>query len=162
MLKDMKRPTPAMFIALVALFFSIGGAGLAASRYLITSTHQIAPAVLKHLEKPGLRGLTGAQGATGSAGVMGAPGASAVPEYTDAVSGNDTSVIAGATIIVAVFCPPGTQAEGGGYRASGMTVDANIPDAPNGWQITVTNQTGGTLQATPWVTCRGTAAALAS
>lgn len=39
----MKRPSPAVVISCVALFFSLAGAGLAASRYLITSANQIKP-----------------------------------------------------------------------------------------------------------------------
>ena len=46
-----RRPSPATIIASVALFFSLTGAGLAASHYLITSTRQIAPNVLRQLRQ---------------------------------------------------------------------------------------------------------------
>jgi Collagen triple helix repeat (20 copies) len=65
-----KRPNPATAIALIALFFSLGGVSLAAARYVITSTAQIKPSVLKEL-----RGKRGPAGPAGPAGVDGVPGA---------------------------------------------------------------------------------------
>jgi hypothetical protein len=44
-----KRPSPASIIATIALFVALGGTGLAASRYIITSTSQIKPSVLSEL-----------------------------------------------------------------------------------------------------------------
>jgi hypothetical protein len=71
----MKRPSPAMAVSLIALFFSLGGVGLAARRYIITSTSQIKPSVRKQLRgKTGPRGPQGPQGATGSAGAAGGQG----------------------------------------------------------------------------------------
>jgi hypothetical protein len=82
----MKRPSPATAIALVALFFSLGGVGLAASHYLITSTSQIKPSVLKDLRgaqglagPQGLQGLQGLQGPAGAAGAAGAAGTAGTP-----------------------------------------------------------------------------------
>jgi hypothetical protein len=46
-----RRPAPATAIALVALFFSLVGVGLAASKYVITSTSQIAPNVRAQLSE---------------------------------------------------------------------------------------------------------------
>lgn len=69
----MKRPTPATAISLVALFFSLGGVGLAAERYVITSASQIKPSVLKYLR--GGRGPVGPAGSTGSVGPTGPAGA---------------------------------------------------------------------------------------
>jgi len=53
-------------IALLALFFALGGAAVAAKHYLITSTSQIKPSVLKSL-----RGKTGAAGKVGPQGLTG-------------------------------------------------------------------------------------------
>src|SRR5437763_16587897 len=65
-----RRPSPAMAVALFALFFAMGGGAYAAKHYLITSTKQISPKVLKALK--GKAGKPGAAGATGPAGPAGA------------------------------------------------------------------------------------------
>jgi len=76
------HPSPAMGVALLALFIALGGTAIAAHRFLITSTKQISPKVLKSLRgrtgpqgPRGLQGLQGATGATGPTGAAGAPGA---------------------------------------------------------------------------------------
>ena len=72
----MKGRSPATVISVLALFFSLGGVSLAASRYLITSTSQIKPSVRAALRGPkGKSGANGARGATGSTGVSGINGA---------------------------------------------------------------------------------------
>jgi hypothetical protein len=57
----------------LALFFAISGGALAASHYVITSTKQISPKVLKALK--GASGPAGPAGAAGPAGPAGAAGA---------------------------------------------------------------------------------------
>src|SRR2546423_685496 len=75
----LRRPSPGLVIAVVALFIALGGTAFAAKHYLITSTGQIKPSVLKKLRgnrgPAGAKGATGATGATGAAGPAGAPGA---------------------------------------------------------------------------------------
>jgi hypothetical protein len=72
--------TYANVIATLALFIALGGSAVAAKQYLITSTSQISPAVLKKLEGPkGPSGTTGAPGATGAQGAPGANGTPGVP-----------------------------------------------------------------------------------
>ena len=66
-----------MAIALAALFFALGGAAVAAiqSHYVITSTKQIKPSVLKKLKAAkGPRGAQGPKGSQGAAGAQGAKG----------------------------------------------------------------------------------------
>ncbi len=60
-LKVPRRMSYANVAATMALVFAMSGGALAAGRYLITSTKQISPKVLKALEgKAGPKGATGA------------------------------------------------------------------------------------------------------
>ena len=65
--------TYANVVATLALVFAMAGGAAAASHYLITSSKQISPKVLKELK--GARGAAGATGAAGPAGPAGAAGA---------------------------------------------------------------------------------------
>jgi hypothetical protein len=70
-------PSPAMVVALLALFVALGGSAIAARHYLINSTKQISPKVLAKLKgnagPPGPAG-TGAAGKEGARGKEGAAG----------------------------------------------------------------------------------------
>jgi hypothetical protein len=90
--------SPATGIAVVALVFSLSGVGLAASKYVISSTSQIKPSVLKSLRgargAPGVSGSVGATGAigpTGPIGPTGAAGANGAPGATGAPGANGTA-----------------------------------------------------------------------
>jgi hypothetical protein len=79
--KIRKRITYANVMMTIALVFAMGGGAYAAKRYLITSTKQISPKVLKQLRgktgpagREGKQGSQGAQGAQGAAGKDGATG----------------------------------------------------------------------------------------
>jgi hypothetical protein len=67
----------ANIVATLALLFAMSGGALAAKHYLINSTKQINPKVLKQLKVPGKTGATGPRGigAVGPQGVTGAEGA---------------------------------------------------------------------------------------
>jgi len=67
--------SPATAIATLALVFAMTGGAYAAGKYLITSTKQISPKVLKALKgKAGPAGAAGAQGPAGPAGKEGPVG----------------------------------------------------------------------------------------
>ncbi len=71
-----RRLTYANVAATLALVFAMSGGALAATHYLITSTKQIKPSVLKELKgKAGARGPTGATGPAGATGLPGPNGA---------------------------------------------------------------------------------------
>jgi hypothetical protein len=65
-------------VATFALVFAMSGGALAASHYLITSTKQISPKVVKALKgangKNGANGANGTNGTTGPAGPAGSTG----------------------------------------------------------------------------------------
>lgn len=70
-----KRITPATLIAVLALVLAMTGGALAAKKYVITSTKQISPSVLKKLTgSPGPQGASGAKGDPGPAGRDGTNG----------------------------------------------------------------------------------------
>ena len=75
--------TYANVAATLALVFSMTGGALAASHYLVNSTKQINPKVLKALKgAKGPKGAAGAAGAAGPAGPAGSPGAAGVTGAT--------------------------------------------------------------------------------
>lgn len=67
-------------IALAALVLATSGGAWAATRYLVTSTKQIKPSVLKQLKgAAGPKGAAGANGQPGPQGAQGPPGAPGTP-----------------------------------------------------------------------------------
>ncbi len=71
-----RRISYANVAATLALVLSMSGGALAATHYLINSTKQISPKVLKKLKgATGAPGATGARGATGATGATGKEGA---------------------------------------------------------------------------------------
>ncbi len=71
-LRNRIHVTPSTVIATVALVFAMTGGAYAAGHYLINSTKQISPKVLKQLK--GAKGANGAPGANGAQGLAGAAG----------------------------------------------------------------------------------------
>ncbi len=72
--------TYANVAATLALVFAMGGSAAAATHYLITSSKQISPKVLKELK--GRQGATGSPGAAGTPGATGPTGATGAPGAT--------------------------------------------------------------------------------
>jgi hypothetical protein len=137
----MSRPklSPAAVLACLALFFAVGGTAVAARHYLITSTGQIKPSVLKALR--GKAGAPGTQGAAGAPGPPGPAGPSSVGAITDVI-GPTVSVgpeeVGGAE----AACPPGMRVIGGG--GSGGIAGLGVSEAESGrgdWFVIVTNTT---------------------
>jgi Collagen triple helix repeat (20 copies) len=78
------RFSPATVVATLALVFAMTGGAYAAKKYLITSTKQISPSVLKSLQ--GKAGVAGAPGPAGAQGAQG-PAGPAGPAGTNGTSG---------------------------------------------------------------------------
>lgn len=113
-----RRITFANVVAMLALVFAMSGGAYAAKRYLITSTKQISPNVLKTLR--GANGRNGAAGSSGAQGPAGAPGA----------KGNDGA--AGATGATGTAGSPGTDGKAGkdgkeGKEGSPWTAGGTLP-----------------------------------
>ena len=69
----MRRPSSAVFVAVLALFFALGGGAFAADQFVISNINQIKPSVLNQITK-GARGPRGPSGPPGPKGNTGSPG----------------------------------------------------------------------------------------
>jgi hypothetical protein len=102
-------------VATLAVVFAMSGSAIAAKHYLLNSTKQISPALLKKLRgrtgNTGPRGAAGAQGALGATGAKGEPGSPAPSVLTSGHSESgdyfltETNAKAGAETGVAVAFP---------------------------------------------------------
>ncbi len=109
--------SPATTISSLALVFAMTGGAYAAGRYVITSTRQIKPSVLKQLQgKAGANGASGAQGASGPAGSQGPAGANGKDGTPGTNGQNGVSVTSAVLAAKNANCPNGgsefTAAEG--------------------------------------------------
>lgn len=157
--KLLRKPSPAIVIACLALFVAGTGTSIAATHYLITSTKQIKPSVLKKLK--GNKGPAGAAGAVGAAGAAGAAGATKV--VTRGAAGGVSIYSSYAT----ASCVPGEVATGGGvtwaYSGSVFPVVMvstpvwNSAAVPYAWYAEVYNENGyynsSLVQADVYVIC---------
>jgi hypothetical protein len=153
-------------IALVALFFAVGGTAIAAKQYLLTSTKQIKPSVLKELR--GRKGATGSQGPAGAVGPQGVAGATGTQGPSGSstlsyVSAGPYAVGPGAQTGGSVTCPSGQIVSGGGAygnsASSEQSIDASFPrtgpgsSVPNQWGAYFDNNTGVSNTFTVYAIC---------
>ncbi|HXB15687.1 MAG TPA: hypothetical protein VNV44_08060 [Solirubrobacteraceae bacterium] len=106
-----RKPSPAMVVATLALVLAVSGTTLAAGRYLITSPSQIKPSVLRSLASS----ARGEVNEVHSAWALSKPGLGFVWAHAQ--------------------CPNGTHIVSGGYESSlapGMSVQFDEPTG-NGW-----------------------------
>lgn len=110
-------------VTAIGILLLAAGAG-AASRYLITSTHQIKPSVLRQLH--GQNGRNGAQGPAGVTGATGAAGpAGTVPGIITVDSPKETLPSGTNTFTVdpngfEATCPAGYSVLGTGFNDGGI------------------------------------------
>lgn len=107
------KPSPSMVVAGLALVLASSGTTLAASHYLVTSTGQIKPSVLRSL----------ASSARGEINEVSSPWVFSTPKIPPAWAH--------------AKCPEGSHVISGGYTADlapGVTVKGDHP-AGNGWSV---------------------------
>jgi Collagen triple helix repeat (20 copies) len=154
-----KRLTFANVAMTLALVFAMSGGAYAAKKYLITSTKQISPSVLKALQgKAGAAGAAGAQGPAGPAGPVGPQGPAGGKGENGApgTNGKDgTSVTSAALAKGNAACKEGgsefTAAEGkkttacNGKEGSPWTAGGNLPSGKTelGTWVTVVGSKAG-------------------
>lgn len=151
----MKRhlASPAMIVALVALFSSLTGGAVASS---LISGKQIRDHTvpLSKLTPAAVASLKGRTGPIGPAGPAGTFDASKVTR----VVGDPVTVQPGEVASPSVSCPSGAVAVGGG-GAAGIGRVGQIPlvpagsTQPTGWAILVYNDTSVAVEARPAVVC---------
>jgi len=147
--------SPATLIAVVALFFSLAGTGIAASGYLITSVHQIKPNVVAQLRgnqgqagqtgPQGLKGDTGPagpQGPVGEAGPQGPKGDSASAVVMTYDAGTTQTLPPYGTGLVAPSC-----VRSGAYAVNGW-LWVEQQDAAGRWQKV--DPSNGEIEVTGW------------
>ena len=114
--------SPATVIASLALVFAMTGGAYAAKKYLVTSTKQISPSVLKSLQgKAGAPGSNGAQGPAGPAGPAG-------PQGPGGSGGSEGKTGPAGTSATSSVEPKGVNCKEGGSKflaASGATYACN-------------------------------------
>ncbi len=160
----MKRrvPSATTLIACFALFLALGGSAIAAGHYLITSTGQIKPSVLKKLKgNRGPAGATGAPGAPGAAGAQGPQGSAASLGALVRVTGPTVFVEPGKASHSTAFCP------GGDHIVSGGTISVAEPFAfdsfgEQAWTTVVFNPFGSSVEATSIAYCAPAGTAVAA
>ena len=145
-----------MVVACLALFVASAGTSIAASHYLITSTKQIKPSVLKQLKGargpagpsatpavalPGQKGDTGATGAQGTQGLKGDTGAAgpAGPQGSKGNTGDPGAAgpagpqgSKGNTGDPGAAGPPGSAGANGSNGSQGPKGDTGAPGATGG------------------------------
>jgi Collagen triple helix repeat (20 copies) len=163
-----KRLTYGNVAMTLALVFAMTGGAYAAKHYLITSTKQISPKVLRALKgAKGAPGANGAPGATGAAGPQGPAGANGKDGANGANGSNGAN---GTSVTSAAITPNLTNAncpEGGseftaaaakktyacnGKEGSPWTASGTLPKGATEtgiWQLTVPGAGEGEIKVAP-------------
>jgi hypothetical protein len=138
-----RRPSPAVLIASLALLFALGGSAVAARHYLITSTRQIKPSVLR-----ALHGAAGARGPSGPAGLPGAPGAAGPQGPAGPVDLSSLTIVRAPDVLVApqsemtsvATCPAGSHVlSGGAWTGVALEIYSEMSDDHQSWITLVFN-----------------------
>ncbi len=137
-------------VATLALLFAMSGGALAAKHYLINSTTQVNPKVLKKLKgKPGKTGAVGPQGASGPQGPAGINGKDGTNGTNSANGSNGATKVTVRTATgpevkekelstAAVECQSGEHLTGGGVDVTNVNFVMVLENYPSGNQCVAT------------------------
>jgi hypothetical protein len=138
-----RRPSPAAVLAGLALFVALGGTAVAAHRFLITSTRQIKPSVLR-----ALRGAPGRDGPRGPAGPLGPSGPQGPQGPAGPVSLSTLSIVRAPDVLVrpqaeatsVATCPNGSHVvSGGGWTGVALQIYSEMSEDHQSWIMLVFN-----------------------
>jgi hypothetical protein len=161
-----RKPSPAVVIASLALFAGLGGTAAAAHHFLITSTRQIKPSVLRALHgAAGRAGPTGASGPSGPQGPAGTQGP-AGPSNLSALSivrAPDLLVKPTKEATSIATCPNGSHVVAGGEYSGFATRNGSEMSADHqSWIVLVTNLSGIEVNLEAIAYCAGAGQAVAA
>jgi hypothetical protein len=145
-----RRLSYANVVATLALVFAMSGGALAANHYLINSTKQISPKLLKKLKgRAGRTGATGLPGAKGLPGTAGAQGKEGLPGKEGARGQSALQPLESGQTITGVG---GARFQNGAVAKSPVGVVVSFPvRAP-------TPLSGARVELAPTVNCTGSTA----
>jgi hypothetical protein len=125
--------SPATVIASLALVFAMAGGAYAAGKYVITSTKQISPKVLKSLTgKAGPAGKAGANGIAGAAGAQGTAGGRGEKGEKGDSGAAGTSGSDGQSVTSKTLGPEEGGCEEGGVELSSASGKSSVCDGLKG------------------------------
>ena len=136
-----RLPSPAMVIALVALFVALGGTAFA------TAT-AIAPKAKLALNSLKLQGKTAAQVAALPGPASSAAGLVAVRTVSFSIAGSGLQTVSAA-------CQSGEKAISGAYSSSGAVLQASTAPSSDGssWQMVLVNLDTASASGTGYAVC---------
>ena len=139
-----KRPSPAMTVALVALFLSLAGNGLALQgKFTVDGNDLQRGAVHRYaIHKNAVSSRKLADHAVHASDLANVVRAS-----------NVIGIPAGTKDMVTVDCPDGTRMLSGGAASSAGAIIATLPAGPNSWAGVLRNNSGSAVDFTVYVLC---------
>ena len=167
------RLSPAMVVALLALFVALTGTAIATTSALITG-REIANGSITGLDvknrsltpvdfrggvrgPAGPRGVQGAQGPAGPQGAQGAQGAKGDSGATNLTIRHEVETSSNPSESHLTLCTGNERATGGGFsiEAGDATVTQSFPSGapPVGWSAIWTRNSGTSTTVRVWVVC---------